>query len=128
MTWRADSVRLQRLRAAWDALILCERVPCGASVDADDVHGMRRAAAHAMNVVGETPVRIAVAPRGSAITRAVGSMLRTSDDRRGWMVALAPTNADSPEAWEAGAARRESRKRLRAPRGARDTASSSGEV
>ena len=101
-----DSVRMQRLRAAWDQTPADERVALAIAhplmlatvAAAARLHG---GASAAVAAVGATVGRFAAATGGADAKRAVGAMLRTSDHWRGWMVAFAPTDGDPPEAWAA---------------------------
>ena len=101
-----DSVRVRRLRAAWDALPDDERAALATvhpSVLAPIVAAarLRGGAATTIDAVGETVARRAAATDSAAAKRIVGAMLRTSDDWRAWMASFAPSAADPPEVWEA---------------------------
>ena len=109
-----DSVRIQRLRAAWDQTPADERValatahPTAPAVVAA-VARMSGGMDAGIDAVGETVVRIAMARGGArAATRAVGGMLRASARWRPWMGAFPPADDDPPETWAAwiAAARR----------------------
>ena len=101
-----DSVRVQRLLAAWRALTDAARATLATAAPgvlppvaaAARLHGGVSAA---VDVVGATVARIATATGGAAAKRAVAAMLRTPDRWRSWMIAFAPTDDDPPDAWAA---------------------------
>ena len=108
--WRAadaasDSVRMQRLRVAWESMTTDERValatahPSVLAVVAADAR--RRGAPAVVADVGETVARLAAATGGGEAPRSVGVTLRSPDHWRTWMTFFAPTDADPPETWEA---------------------------
>ena len=108
--WRAedaakDSVRAQRLRAAWTALPDDERVALATAqphVLATVAAAARLAggASAARAAVGATAARVVTATGGADAKRAVGAMLRTPARWRSWMIAFAPTAGDPPDVWK----------------------------
>ena len=100
-----DSVRMQRLRAAWTQTSADERaalVMKHPSVLAPVAAAARLAggAADARDAAGETVVRGAATTDGVAARRIVGAMLRTPDDWRAWMIAFAPSDGDPQDVWK----------------------------
>ena len=102
-----DSVRLQRLRAAWRALQADDRValvrahPSVLPTVAAAAR-LRGGAAAATTAVGETVVRLA-AGNGAAddAKRTAVADLCTTGRWRDWMVAFAPTDGDASDVWKA---------------------------
>ena len=100
-----DSVRVQRLLAAWDQMSADERAalatvfPSAAEVVAAAAR-LRGGAAAARAAAGETVVRGAATTDGAAARRIVGGMLHTSDDWRDWMASFTPTDDDSSDVWD----------------------------
>ena len=101
-----DSVRMQRLRAVWNALAADARVALVTAhlrlltivAAATRLHG---GAAAARDGVGETVARFAAATDGAAAARIVGATLRAHDRWRDWMSDFAPADADPSAAWDA---------------------------
>ena len=109
----SDSVRMQRLRAAWNQTSADERVALVTAapfvLPSVAVAARRRGGVSAaVDAVGATVARVASATGGADAKRAVGAMLRTPADWRAWMIAFVPTADDPPdvrEAWRAAARR-----------------------
>ena len=96
-----DSVRVRRLRAAWDALPDDERAALATAHPS--VLAFVAAAARlggGGDAAGETLARLAAATCGAGAKREVGAMLGASGDWRPWMRVFAPTDADPPDVWE----------------------------
>ena len=100
--WRRDAAapdadRLQRFRAAWNALPEDERVVLAAA----HPFVLAFAVAAGIDAAAETVARVVAATGGADAKRAVAAMLRTPARWRSWMIAFAPTNVDAPEVWTA---------------------------
>ena len=107
-----DSVRMQRLRAAWSALpddarvALATDFPLALAPSVAAAARLGGGSGAVLDAVGETIAQRAAATDGAAARRIVGAMLRTPDDWRPWMASFAPTAADPPDvgkAWRAAA-------------------------
>ena len=101
-----NSARMQRLRAAWDALPDDARValalaqPRALAVVAAGAR-LRGDAAAVVDAVGETVAHWAAPTDVARVRRIVSAMLRTLDRWRDWMDAFSPTDGDPSEAWAA---------------------------
>ena len=102
-----DSVRVQRLLAAWDAMTDDDRAalatahPLAPAMVAAAAR-RRGGASAAVDAVGETLLRVVTLSIGMHdAKRVAGRLIRVAARWRKWMNDLAPTDGDPPEVWDA---------------------------
>ena len=101
-----DSVRMQRLRAAWNQTPADERVALatGRPLVLPTVAAAARlggGSGAVLDAVGATVARVVTMTGESDVKRDIGAMLRGTGAWRAWMAVFAPSDGDPSDAWAA---------------------------